>query len=173
MTITRQRECPIPEGTPFRAKHTCWARVDEYDQDTVIRPPTSHWGEFVVEETAPVAGTTHWELVTTRCDGTSLRVRVTSTGKPTGLSLGKLFVGKPRTPAATTPGALLAPTKSALPSAELARVAHPQVSLARGAGRTYTARCIHCPWEYTATRKTDVQIERDQHLHAHRTARHA
>ncbi len=169
--MTRVRECPVPVGTPLRAKHTCWARVDDDDQDTVIHPPTSHWAEFVVEDTAPVPGTTHWELVTTRCDGTKLRVRVTSTGRPTGLSLGRLFVGKAKD---TTPvqSVLLTPAKDALPPlVALAQVAYPQVSLARGVNRTYVARCMHCSWEYSATRKNDVALERDQHMHAHRIAR--
>lgn len=171
VVTTRVRECPVPVGTPFRALHTCWASVDEDDQGPVVREPTKHWTEFYVEDVRPVSGTTQWELVTTRCDGTPLRVRVTATGRPAGMSLGRLFVGKPHRENAP-PRTLLTPTSAALPPAvtPLAYVAYPQASFARGIGRTWVTRCQHCPWEYTATRKTDVELERDQHLHAHRSA---
>ena len=149
--------------------HTCWAAVD--DDGVMERTPVKHLVEFEVEDARPIAGSTRWKLTTTRCDGTPLTVQVTATGRPTGLSAGRAFVAKVRP--APKPSPLLVPATGAVPAPRppLARVAYPQVSLARGTGRTWVARCTHCPWEYTASRKADVELERDQHMHAHRTAK--
>jgi len=143
----------------MRVRHTCWAVQD--DDGVMEHEPTRHWAELFVESVQPIAGTGHWHLITTRCDGTPLRIEVTATGKPAGFSKGGVFIAKPPAPAPP-------PTPR---RATLSRVEHPQVSLSRGVGRTWVCRCVHCPWETTERTKAAAEIEREQHRHAHRVAK--